>query len=347
MAGTDGWQEIERMGSGRMADGDGDEGVCAPKKGTGMGMCGRRLRGWGVWGWQTVTGTRASPPLSRFAPKRGTGRGLRSCGRGDAGLVSQRDGDDRVGMPRVRETSQAVHPGRDAVKPARPTYGGGKPLLVGMGTGLAFVMVVLMGVFLSFGGGSIAKGYEATRGGMELFLKLLLLPTVFVVVVATMICRIRGPRFTLLLAGTGLSGLLIHDMVTSSPQAQLKRIAGVEKLATDVLPEMSFEDFHVLPTFKDGTRYQWIARCPFPQAEAMAAALELERLPEQKADDPKWPYRMPDPATTDFILFFGIERDDTIYFKGSRGFVAGYSPVEGLMRLGYSPRFISKVKEGR
>jgi len=249
-------------------------------------------------------------------------------------------------MRQPRQTGRFVSTERHALKGPRPPCDFGKSLLVGIGSGLGFVVVLLLGIVLEFGGGSIAKGHEATRGGMELFLMLLFLPALCVVVMATLLCRIRGPVFTVTCAGIILSGVLVHDIVTSSPRAQLERLMKIEKLPKADLPPVAFEDFGMGVSFNDGSQYRWTARCALPEAEQLAAVLQLAKLPEVDVNDPPWP-NMPDPAITDYTLFFDMEaHDGTIYFKGGRGFVAGYSRKEGVMRVGYSGHFISRIKKG-
>lgn len=200
--------------------------------------------------------------------------------------------------------------------------------LVGLATGLVFAL----GVILTEGGGSFPRGWGPGSSYLS-FYGLFLLPVLAVLALVAMgLSRLLGAGIVTGLSAIGLAALVINDLRSSSPGAQLARITG-----RSAVPDLEFERFEIGHTFSDGSSYLWVAICSPEEATGLAKAIGLERIQTWREMDARFPIRIEHRAVGDYQDIFKGDIDTVEFYADGKGMIGGYAPSERKFRLYWWP----------
>ncbi|MBK1884602.1 hypothetical protein JIN85_19455 [Luteolibacter pohnpeiensis] len=154
----------------------------------------------------------------------------------------------------------------------------------------------------------------------------------FAGMIAMVLARFIGAGIVILISIFGLGTLLIHDAISSTPMAQLKRMT-----RNSSIPDVTFEDFSIGRTFSDGTSYMWIARCSPIKANRLSKAIGMK--PISPADHPDEPTTQ-DPehqAMQAWQMIFHQDIEGMNFYLGDQGMIGGYSSEEQRFYLFWWP----------
>ncbi len=209
--------------------------------------------------------------------------------------------------------------------------------LIGLATGITFALCII----LDEGGGSLTRGWDPGMGYLS-FYGIFMLPILAIVALGTMgLSRLLGGGIVTLVSIIGLGGLLIPNVLTSCPGAQLARVTG-----RSAVPDLEFERFEKGHTFSDGTSYLWVARCSPDDATQLAIALGLERIPTMVRMDAKFPMSVEHQAVRDYQGIFEGDIEGIEFFADHRGMIGGFSPSEQRFRLYWWPAALAPKTNG-
>lgn len=199
---------------------------------------------------------------------------------------------------------------------------------MGLATGLVFAL----GVILTEGGGSLSNGWGPGSAYLS-FYGLFLLPVLAVVALVAMgLSRLLGAGIVTVVSAIGLAAIVIHDVRSSSPGAQLARITGRSGVS-----DLEFERFEIGHTFSDGSSYLWVALCSPEEATGLAKAISLERIQTWQEMDAEFPIRIEHPAVNDYQGVFKGDIDTVEFYADDKGMIGGYAPSERKFRLYWWP----------
>lgn len=200
--------------------------------------------------------------------------------------------------------------------------------LVGLATGL----VIALGVILTEGGGSFSKGWAPGLGYLSFYGWFMLPVLAVVALVAMALSRLLGAGIVTVVSAIGLAAIVIHDLQSSSPGAQLARLTG-----RSAVPDLEFERFEIGHTFSDGPSYLWVAICSPEEATGLAKAIGSERIQTWQEMDAEFPIRIEHPAVNDYQSIFKGDIDSVEFYADDKGMIGGYAPSERKFRLYWWP----------
>lgn len=210
--------------------------------------------------------------------------------------------------------------------------------LVAIATGIVFAL----GIILSEGGGSLTRGWSPGWGYLS-FYGIFMLPILAIIGLVVMAAsRFIGGGTVIVLAIIGLSGLLIHSAVTSTPRAQLERVTG-----RGGIPDLRFEQFFIGHSFSDGTAYRWVAHCSPDEAARLVDALALKPVPSKVKMDGPVEFMVDHQVVRDYEVVFDSDIEGVDFYTDERGMIGGYSPAENRFRLYWWPTAFSKNNNAR
>lgn len=200
--------------------------------------------------------------------------------------------------------------------------------LVAIATGLIFAL----GIILDEGGGSLSRGWSSGLGWV-CFYGIFMIPVIVIVsLVAMGLSRLLGGGIVMVISILGLGALFIHDVVSSTPAAQLARVTGCSGI-----PDLRFEQFTQGHTFSDGTSYLWVARCSPAEAKKLSSALGLKSIPTMVKMDGPVSIMTEHGAVRDYRGIFESGIEGVEFYLGDQGMIGGYSVGEQRFRLYWWP----------